>query len=495
MALESKTSPRLLETLASLTADGLFVFDRECRFILWNAAMEKLSGLRGEELLGKQAFSVLPFLVENGEDQLFHMVLEGHSVVSKDRPFRVEGTRRSGYYDARYSPWLGPSGQVLGGVAFIRDVTESKLAAERMKESEQRFENMADAAPVLLWMSGTDGLCTFFNHTWLAFTGRTLADEWGVGWAESVHFEDFQRCMDTYVAAFNAREVFEMEYRLRRHDGVYRWILDRGRPRYTPDGTFAGFIGSCVDITERKELESELRRAVRARDEFLSIASHELRTPITALQLNLESLVRAMHGSGPSDDRFSRIGKHASRSLEKTAHLTVMVNTLLDVSRLESGGLSLQRETIELGLLVRGVVDRHQEAAAEAGCALNVSLQPELRGSWDRFRIEQVVGNLLANALKYGVGKPVDVTVAATTGGVKLVVADNGIGIAPEDQPKVFERFARFVPARNYGGFGLGLWISREIVLAHRGTIHLESALGRGTTFVVELPGADGARP
>src|SRR5262249_47734601 len=159
------------------------------------------------------------------------------------------------------------------------DITGSKLADERMKESEQRFEHMADAAPVLLWMSRTDGLCTFFNQTWLEFTGRTLKEEWGVGWAESVHFEDFQRCIDSYFAAFNAREPFEMEYRLRRRDGEYRWILDRGRPRYTPDGTFAGYIGSCVDITERKELERELRSAVRARDEFLSVASHELRTP------------------------------------------------------------------------------------------------------------------------------------------------------------------------------------------------------------------------
>ena len=96
---------------------------------------------------------------------------------------------------------------------------------------------MADASPVLLWMSGTDGLCTFFNQTWLDFTGRTLEEEWGVGWAEGVHFEDFQRCMDTYMDAFNERRVFEMEYRLRRADGEYRWILDRGTPRYTPDGT------------------------------------------------------------------------------------------------------------------------------------------------------------------------------------------------------------------------------------------------------------------
>jgi PAS domain S-box-containing protein len=340
-------------------------------------------------------------------------------------------------------------------------------------------------------MSRTDGLCTFFNQTWLEFTGRTLKEEWGVGWAESVHFEDFQRCIDGYFAAFNAREPFEMEYRLRRRDGEYRWILDRGRPRYTPDGTFAGYIGSCVDITERKELERDLRSAVRARDEFLSVASHELRTPITALQLTLDSLVRVAATDTTPDDRLTRIGRYATRACDKTAHLTELVNTLLDISRLSDGRLTLQREPLELGPLVRRVVERQREAAAQAGCALHLSLESEPRGRWDGFRIEQVVGNLLSNALKYGVGQPVEVTVSATTGGARLVVADRGIGIAATDQPRVFERFERFVPARNYGGFGLGLWISREIVLAHGGTIRLESTPGTGSTFIVELPRDD----
>jgi len=163
-----------------------------------------------------------------------------------------------------------------------------ELLEQQIRETETRFRNMADAAPVLLWMSRTDGLCTFFNQTWLDFTGRTLEEEWGVGWAEGVHFEDFQRCIDTYTDAFNRRELFEMEYRLRRRDGEYRWILDRGTPRYTPDGTFAGYIGSCVDITERKQMEVELRKAVKVRDELPAMASLELRTPLPPLKMRGE---------------------------------------------------------------------------------------------------------------------------------------------------------------------------------------------------------------
>jgi PAS domain S-box-containing protein len=147
-----------------------------------------------------------------------------------------------------------------GTVTFVRDITDRLRSEERARESELRFRTMADGAPVLLWMAGTDTRCNFFNQGWLTFTGRTLDQEYGEGWAEGVHFEDFQRCMSIYMDAFVARRAFTMEYRLRRHDGEYRWIYDQGAPRFDPDGTFAGFIGSCIDITDRKQAQDELAR-------------------------------------------------------------------------------------------------------------------------------------------------------------------------------------------------------------------------------------------
>src|SRR5262249_31895728 len=161
---------------------------------------------------------------------------EGNIAVSKDRPYRLTDPPRSGYYEAYYSPCRAENGEVIAGVAVIRDTTVRKQAEERLSETEMRFRSMADVAPVLLWMSGTDALCTYFNQSWLQFRGRTLEQEWGVGWAEGVHFEDFARCMDGYIAAFNDRQAFQLEYRLRRADGEYRWVLDRGTPRYTPNG-------------------------------------------------------------------------------------------------------------------------------------------------------------------------------------------------------------------------------------------------------------------
>jgi PAS domain S-box-containing protein len=140
-------------------------------------------------------------------------------------------------------------------------VHEPAAMGEALSDSEALFRTMADSAPVLIWMSGADALCTFFNKPWLEFIGRTLAQEQGNGWAEGVHPDDLQCCLDTYLSAFHAHQPFRMEYRLRRADGEYRWLLDTGVPRYTPDGGFAGYIGSCIDITERKNTEQALRES------------------------------------------------------------------------------------------------------------------------------------------------------------------------------------------------------------------------------------------
>jgi PAS domain S-box-containing protein len=372
----------------------------------------------------------------------------------------------------------------------VTTLTPAQLE-QQIRETESRFENMADAAPVLLWMARTDGMCTFFNQTWLQFTGRSLEEEWGVGWAEGVHFEDFQRCMDTYVDAFNRREVFEMEYRLRRQDGAFRWILDRGTPRYLPDGTFAGYIGSCVDITERRQLEVDLRKAVKVRDEFLSIASHELRTPLTSLKLRAERLYQlAARASGAGDAPIDpgRFQRDAEVALTQVLHLVRMVDVLLDVSRISEGPLTLERDELDVAPLVAGVADRLKEPASTAGSPIRVEIRGSATARWDRFRIEQVVTNLLSNAIKYGAGKPVDVVVDRDNGSARIVVTDRGPGIGAEHHGRLFERFARFAPARHYGGFGLGLWIARVIVEAHGGTIGVQSRLGEGASFVVDLP-------
>jgi PAS domain S-box-containing protein len=382
---------------------------------------------------------------------------------------------KNGFCDFSAAP-LQLDGNVYGGVCLLRDVTEQVETRRRIAETESRFRNMADASPVLLWMSGLDGLCTFFNRTWLEFTGRSLEQEIGIGWSEGVHFQDFQSCMDGYLAAFARRERFAIEYRLRRHDGEYRWIFDQGVPRYAPDGSFAGYIGSCVDITDRRRLAEDLQQQVRGRDEFISIAAHELRTPLMPMRIAVDLLLQK-GADAELRARVEMLDQAVSRQTET-------IEALLDLSRINAGLTANDVEPFDLDEVVGQVVARFDRRSAPVVMAAS----PRSPGSWDRGKVERVVSNLVTNGVKYGDGRPVEVAVEDHGARVHLVVRDQGIGIAPADQARIFERFERAVSERNFGGLGLGLWISRQIVAAHGGSIFVDSQPGAGSTFTVELP-------
>ncbi len=245
---------------------------------------------------------------------------------------------------------------------------------------------------------------------------------------------------------------------------------------------------------ERRRLEAEktaralAEEAVRIRDEFLSIASHELKTPLTSLQLQIESLQRIVQRESDA-----RAGDKVQRKLTAVAgqveRLTALVANLLDVSRLGAGKLELVLAEVALGDVVREVAARLADQAERAGATLTLAIDERVRGVWDPMRLDQVVTNLVSNALKYGAGKPVELGVSWRGGLARLEVRDHGIGIAPVDAERIFARFERAVSAQHYGGLGLGLYITRQLVHAHGGTVVVESTLGEGACFVVELPG------
>ncbi len=480
----------LAERLLERSGEGMLAFDGDLRCLYWNPMMERLTGMKAADVVGQHLPTLFPFLSEIGEDALLIRAAAGEEVSSSHRPFAIPGTGRRGFFDAGYGP-LDRGGAQAGGIGTVRDVTASLRASELLVETESRFRHMADDAPVLLWMADTDGLCTFFNQTWLSFTGRSQAEEWGVGWAAGIHFEDFQRCMDTYLEAFGRRQRFEMEYRLRRHDGEFRWLLDRGAPRYTPDGTFSGYIGSCIDITERKALEADLRRAVEARDEFLSVASHELKTPLTSLQLQIAAFSRQIDRRPIEALREGRLHAGGKALSDQTKRLADLIEVLLDVSRINSGRLRFEYAEVDLLEVLQDAMERWRAAAEAAGSAITLDEAPTTAGwigTWERRRLDQIADNLLSNAIKYGAGRPIRLVVAASDRSVRFAVVDEGIGVSVNDQARIFQRFERAVSSRNYGGLGLGLWITNEVVTSLGGAVRLTSQPGVGSTFEVELP-------
>lgn len=248
----------------------------------------------------------------------------------------------------------------------------------------------------------------------------------------------------------------------------------------------SGAIGVAIDITDSRRLYEEARDAVRVRDEFLSVASHELKTPLTPLRLEATAIERAL---GRGD--LEKVNARAARLQTHVDRLAKLVDELLDVGRIRVGRLSLDREPTDLSAIIRDVLARMEPELERAGCPVETELRGDTHGVWDPSRIDQIVTNLLSNAAKYGPGAPIRIAARDEGENVVLTVSDRGIGISPADQERIFGRFERAVNDRNYGGLGLGLFIVNELVKAHDGVVTVSSAPGEGSTFVVTLPRAE----
>jgi PAS domain S-box-containing protein len=240
------------DAISSVTLDGLIV--------TWNAGAERMFGYTENEAIGKPASIIVPPELRDQQKKILERLRAGGHI-EQFETVRVSKTGKRIDVSLSISPVKDATGKIVGCAGIARDITERKAAEEALRESEQRFRAVADTAPVLIWMSGVDKLCTYFNKPWLDFTGRQVEEELGNGWAVGVHPDDRQAYLNTYNQSFDQREKFRVEYRLRRYDGEYRWILDIGKPRFNQDRSFAGYIGIAVDVTDRKMAEQELTSA------------------------------------------------------------------------------------------------------------------------------------------------------------------------------------------------------------------------------------------
>ncbi|WP_170319900.1 ATP-binding sensor histidine kinase [Polyangium spumosum] len=262
---------------------------------------------------------------------------------------------------------------------------------------------------------------------------------------------------------------------------------ERARPFGPADLVMAEELANRAAIAmDNARLYRATQEAVRVRDEFLAVASHELRTPMTSLGLSLQSLLRLIRSERPADRKA--LDDAAQRACRQSDRMNRLIDELLDVSRFDSGHVTLETTEVDLCALVRDVVAQLELDLNRSRCPVRLVGDSAVIGVWDRSRLEQVVTNLLSNAIKFGAGKPITIDARKEIGSARLEVTDQGIGIAPDQQARIFERFGRAVSVRHYGGLGLGLYICRRIVEAHGGSIRVESGEGMGSTFVLELP-------
>ncbi len=359
---------------------------------------------------------------------------------------------------------------------------------QALRESENRFRTTADNASVLIWLTGPDQQCTYVNKPWLEFTGKTLEQEVSDDWLESVHPEDRTRAVDTFVAAFDARAPFTMEYRMRRADGEYRWLTDRGTPRYADDGEFLGFIGSCMDITDRMRVEEAALAANRAKSDFLANMSHEIRTPMNAI-IGLSHLVLKTQLHHKQRDDVKKIHSSATSLLR-------IINEILDYSKIDAGKMDVEVTPFGLDDVIVNLTAMVGDAARLKQLEFLIHIAPDAPRSLmgDPGRLGQVLVNLLGNAIKFTESGQVslDVQVVGREAGrsrLAFTVEDEGIGMTEEQIGRLFTSFTQADTSvtRKYGGTGLGLVISRSLVELMGGELHVQSALGKGTRFQFDL--------
>jgi PAS domain S-box-containing protein len=352
----------------------------------------------------------------------------------------------------------------------------SRLRADRaLRESEDRFRRMADTAPVMVWMSGPDKLCTYFNKYWLDFTGRPLEREIGNGWSEGVHADDFEHCLDVYSRSFDARRPFRMEYRLRRFDGKYRWVLDTGVPRFGTNGAFEGYIGSAIDITDERQLTEELQENQRE----LRVLTGKL---LQAQEIERRRIARELH-----DDLSQRLALLCvqldllgQRPPELPEQLAAQAQDLSDqIRQLSSAVHDLSRQLHPTKLEQLGLVAAVSGLCKEMGQSHALELEFEHHGVLDSIPADtalclyRIVQECLRNVVKHSGARGADVELSGDDGAICLRITDDGAGF---DSKAVEERG------------GLGLVSMRERLYLVGGKLTIDSSLSGGTRVEVHVP-------
>jgi PAS domain S-box-containing protein len=489
-----------LVAIVESSDDAIISKSLDGTIVTWNEGATRMFGYAPEEVIGKSITILIPADRLDEEPAILAQLRAGQRVDH----YQTVRVRKDGSFvdiSLTISPVRNAAGEIVGASKIARDITLQKRAEEGLRVSNERFRLMADSAPVLIWMADHTKARNWFNKGWLDFTGRASHQEAGFGWTQNVHEDDLARCLQNYAEGFDTRRPFRSEYRVRRADGVARWLIEQANPLFEgPGGSFSGYIGTCVDITESKQLQADREETLRAeraareeaervgrlKDEFLATVSHELRTPLNAI-LGWATLLRRID---PGSDDHGR----GLETIERNARIQgQIIADLLDMSRIISGKVQLDVQPLDLGEVVNAALDAVKLSIEAKKLRLRVTLDARagrLRG--DPGRLQQVFWNLLTNAVKFTPsGGRIDVVMERVNSHVEVSVEDSGAGIKPEFLAFVFDRFrqADSSTTRRHGGLGLGLSIVKHLVELHGGSVRVKSAgEGQGATFVVALP-------
>lgn len=486
--LEMRT---LVNALLSSPSALLLLWGPDLRCI-YNDAYLAIIQDRHPAALGDSLKTVWPEAWSFNQPTFERVMRHGESFFLEDQLFRIRrknGVLEDSWFTASFSPIYLADGSI-GGAQVVSMETTQRIQTE--KELQRVLTTLAEAQKVAR-------LGTF---EYLADTKRTVWSEeefriygldpsgpspaYDVLLEKHIHPDDSSLLTKVFSKAIETQSIYELEHRIVRPNGEIRWVYDRAHPYFDPNGKLIRYIGITLDITLQKTLEADLRAAIALRDEFISIASHELKTPLTALFLQLQVLNRMISAEkAPIEPKIRHISE---KSLTSTKALTTLLEDLLDVTRIRVGRINLNLEKMDLKEIIEETISSIQEAAKIKGCPVKFHSEEAVIGNWDRIRVSQIFSNLLSNAMKYGDSQPIEVTLSADSVHARIQVRDHGIGIPKEMHSRIFERFQRAVRSDQFTGLGLGLYVCKQLTEALGGKIHVESEPGKGSLFVVELP-------
>jgi PAS domain S-box-containing protein len=466
----------ILRAVFESTADGLLLVDNSGKVLDFNKRFQEL-------------WRIPPLVLNTHDDEIIlnhilDQLLYPEKFIAKVKelyhnPEAISHDQiefKDGRFFERYSRPLKVGENSIGRIWSFRDVTE-------LKKNQEIFSTITDLSPDIICILSIEGKIKYISKATVHLHGFFPDELVGTMFIERVHPDDkklFQERLKKFMD--EPLSLQTIQYRYLNEDKTYSWMEITGHNQIK-NPLINGIVAISRVITDRKNLEENLRNALRLRDDFISIASHELKTPIASIKLQLQMMERSQESS-------SKAG-NLSNLLNQFHSLQALIEDLLSVTKIRTGQLSVHPSRENLSLLVRSIVDKFKYLFSESGTPLELSVEDDLFMDCDAMRIEQVITNLISNALKYAPGTLMVISLKRHKDSIELQVSDHGPGIGPDQHKIIFECFERSAETSKTQGLGLGLFISKNIVEAHGGTLQLVSEKGQGASFIVKLPATD----
>lgn len=482
---------RLFQKILDAIPCAVILIDGDNLILFWNRSAEKIFGYDNAEVKGKD---ICDFIIPPENKEVYcawiRQIKSTHKGEFINKTIRVDAVDKNKNeipVDLCISPiFLNDNLYIVG---TLKKAADQQKIREELEKVVARYQSIIELTHQLAWTTDAQGLVVEDIPYWRAFTGQKYEDILGAGWSDALHPEDKKRTMEIWKKAINEKTDYEVEYRVKRFDEVYRWFLARGIPVLRDDGSIREWVGTCIDITDRKMLAEEkikqLEEISHSKTEFVSLASHQLQTPLVAIRWLVELILREK--SLP--EKVCQNVQDIHRSIR---NLSMMIDMLLNVSRIEMGRIGVFSRPFNATEAIQTIISDFKPIAAQKNIGMTLEKgEGKFLIVSDENLFRHILNSLLSNALDYtGHGGEIKISLKMKRPNFLIGVRDNGVGIPEKEQEKLFEKFFRASNAKKVkpDGNGLGLYITKEAVKLLGGKIWFESQEGRGSAFFVELP-------